>query len=76
VPNSLLSLPIAGIVVDFTSSIFGMILLLTGVVAGAFRTLAVLGRSSSERAEWLTALGFLGGVAVAGVLLALDAVFG
>jgi hypothetical protein len=65
-------LPIAGIVVDLVSGITETILLLTGLMAGIFRTAAILGRSSPERAETITAIGFLSGIVLAVLLLALD----
>jgi hypothetical protein len=59
--------------VDFVSDAAGMMIVLTGLAAGALRTVAVLGESSSERIEWMTALGFVGGAAISTVFLALDA---
>jgi len=70
------SIPFAGFVVDLVSGIAGVAIMLTGLFAGAFRALAVLGRSSPERVEWLTAAGFAGGIAVAVLFLALDVVLG
>jgi hypothetical protein len=50
-----------------------MIILLTGLLAGAFRTFAVLGSQPPERVEWHTAAGFLGGSALSAVAIAIDA---
>lgn len=66
--------PAAGVVLDFASSVIGMILLATGLGAGVLRTIAVLRGSSTGEAEWMTALGFAGGGFMAAALLALDMV--
>jgi len=53
-----------------------MALVVTGIFAGALRSLAVLGEAAPERIEWMTAVGFATGVAFATLLLLLDAVLG
>jgi hypothetical protein len=68
------STPGAGIVIDLVSDVAGTMILLTGLVAAASRTFAVLAGSPPEKVELFTALGFLGGVAVSAILLALDVV--
>jgi len=69
-------IPPAGVVIDVVSDVAGTIIVLTGLLAAGLRTVAVLTKSSPERAEWLTAIGFLSGVMCAAVLLALDVVMG
>ncbi len=69
-------IPLAGVVIDVVSDVAGTMIVLTGLLAAALRTGAVLAKSSSERVEWVTALGFLWGAIVATMLLALDAVLG
>lgn len=64
--------PFAGIVIDLVSGVAGAVIVLTGLLAGAFRALAILGESSPERVEWLTAVGFVAGMAIAGILLVMD----
>jgi hypothetical protein len=71
-----LEIPLAGIVIDLVSGVAGTMILLTGLLAAAFRTFAVLVESPSERLEWLTAMGFLSGLTFAALLLALDVVLG
>ena len=53
-----------------------MALVVTGIFAGALRSLAVLGEAPSERIEWMTATGFAIGVGFATLLLLLDVVLG
>jgi hypothetical protein len=65
-------IPLAGVLIDFVSEVAGMVIVLTGLLAGMLRARAVLGRFSPERTEWLTAAGFLAGVLVSGVFFALD----
>ncbi|HEX5929640.1 MAG TPA: hypothetical protein VFY48_09625 [Solirubrobacterales bacterium] len=69
-------LPIAGVVLDVVSNIAGTTILLTGLLAAAFRTFAVLVKAQPERVEWATAYGFLSGTLFAGALLALDVMLG
>ena len=73
-PIQLPATPYAGIVIDLVSGIAGTMILFTGLLAAVFRTFAVLAESPPERVETLTALGFLGGIAVTMMLLALDVV--
>lgn len=75
-PLNLLEVPLAGVVIDVVSGTLGMMLLVTGAVAGMLRAGAVLAASEPERVEWLTAAGFAGGVAIALLVLALDTVLG
>lgn len=69
-----LDIPIAGVVIEVVSDVAGTIIVLTGLLAAGLRTVAVLTKSSPERVEWLTAIGFLSGVMWAAVFLALDVV--
>jgi len=64
------------VVLEVVSGIAGTTILLTGLLAAAFRTFAVLAKAQPERVEWLTAYGFLSGLLFAGVLLALDVMLG
>jgi hypothetical protein len=66
--------PLASLVIDAISDAVGMTLVLTGLVAGAFRSLAVLGGASSDRVEWFMAVGFVGGCIFAAFVLLLDAI--
>jgi hypothetical protein len=54
-------LPLA-FVLDVVSDLGGSLLVVTGVLAGAFRSWAVLVELPSDRIEWMTALGFGAGV--------------
>jgi hypothetical protein len=45
-------------------------------MAGALRALAVLRRHPAEQVEWLTAVGFAGGLVFGALILALDRVLG
>jgi hypothetical protein len=74
--HSLIEMPIAGIVVEVVSSTAGMAIVVTGLAAAAFRAMAVLKESSPERVEWMTSVGFGGGIALAIAFLALDLVVG
>ncbi len=65
-------LPLANVVVDVVSDVVGMVIVLTGLVAGAFRSWAVMSGFAPERVEWFTAIGFAGGVAIAAAILFLD----
>jgi hypothetical protein len=67
---------IAGVVIEVVTSAAGMAIVVTGLVATALRTLAVLGESSHERVEWLTSMGFIIGIVLSALLLALDLVIG
>jgi hypothetical protein len=74
VPIFTSEIPIAGVVVDIVTDVAGTMIVLTGLIAGAFRAGAVLAKATPERVESMTALGFLWGVVMTGVLLAMDAV--
>jgi hypothetical protein len=65
---------LAGVAIDVVSDVAGTTIVLTGLLAAALRTGAVLAKSSPERVEWLTALGFLWGAMIAAMLLTLDAI--
>ena len=51
---------LARVVIDTVSSMAGMVIVVTGLSAGALRALAVLTDSPPERVEWMTAAGFAG----------------
>lgn len=74
--RSFSEIPMAGIVIEIVSSAAGMAIVVTGLVATALRALAVLGESSHERVEWLTSMGFVIGIVLSALLLALDLVLG
>jgi hypothetical protein len=57
------SLPFA-VVLDDVSRLGGSLLVMTGVLAGAFRSWAILIKLPPDRIEWLTAVGFAVGVFV------------
>lgn len=65
---------VAGVVIDVVTNVAGTMIVLTGLFAAALRAGAVLAKSPSERVEMQTALGFFWGMAMAMMLLALDAV--
>jgi hypothetical protein len=69
---SLESPPIAGVVVEIVSGAAGTMLLATGLLAGLLRALAVLKKFPAEQVEWLTAVGFAGGLAFGALILVLD----
>jgi hypothetical protein len=48
----------------------------TGIFAGALRALAILKGSPAERIEWMTAAGFVGGLAFGALIFVIDLVFG
>jgi hypothetical protein len=54
-------LPLA-FVLDVVSDLGGSLLIVTGVLAGAFRSWAVLIELPPDRIEWMTAFGFGVGV--------------
>lgn len=59
-------LPLA-FALDIVSNLGGSLLVVTGVLAGGFRSWAVLTELPPDRIEWMTALGFVVG-AVATIL--------
>jgi hypothetical protein len=69
-----LEIPLAGIVIELVSGVAGTMILLTGLLAAAFRAFAILAESQPERVEWLTAVGFLSGLVFSALFLALDVV--
>jgi hypothetical protein len=73
---SLESPPIAGMVVDLISGAAGTMLVATGLLAGVLRALAILRKSPAEQVEWLTAVGFAGGLIAGALTLVLDLVLG
>jgi hypothetical protein len=68
--------PLAGLIVEMVSGTIGTLLVSTGFVAGALRSLAVLRRYPAERVEWVTAAGFAGGLVLAVVIYAMDLALG
>jgi hypothetical protein len=62
------------ILTEIVSRGAGTMVLITGVLAGCFRAGAVLRRATSERVEWLTAVGFACGVIVTILLVCVDKV--
>jgi hypothetical protein len=50
----------------------GTVVVITGVLAGCFRAAAVLWRSSLDRVEWLTAIGFACGVILTILFVCVD----
>ena len=72
----LIQIVLGRVVVDTVSSMAGMVLVVTGLLAGALRALAVLSNSPAERVESLTAMGFIGGAGVAFLFFLLDAAIG
>lgn len=70
------ALPTAGLLVETVSETVGTLLVATGFVAGALRSLAVLRRSPADRVEWATAAGFAGGLVLGATVYVVDLVFG
>ncbi len=48
----------------------------TGIFAGAMPALAILKGSAPERVEWMTAAGFVGGLAFGALIFIFDLVLG
>lgn len=67
---------VAGVVVEIISGAAGTLLVSTGFLAGVLRALAILRRYPAEQVEWLTAVGFAGGLVFGTLILALDQVLG
>jgi hypothetical protein len=67
---------LAGLILEAVSGAIGTLLVSTGFVAGALRSLAVLRRYPAERVEWVTAAGFAGGLVLVLVIYAVDLAIG
>jgi hypothetical protein len=70
------AIQIAGLFVDFVSGAAGAMVLITGVVAGAMRALAILLGGAPSQVEWMTAAGFAVGIAFSLIVFALDFLWG
>lgn len=76
VPWTLLRLPIAGTFTELVSGAAGAVVVLTGLCAGGARACAILLGFPQERVEWMTALGFVVGAAIALLIVLVDVVWG
>ncbi|GEM_PF-5089750 len=70
------TIQIAGLFIDFVSGAAGAIILVTGVVAGAMRALAILVGGTPSQVEWMTAVGFSVGLAISLIVFTLDLFWG
>ena len=68
--------PFAGLVIETVSSTVGMVLAVTGLAAGALRTLALLRGSSQDQVDWMTGVGFCIGVMFSSLVVLLDVAVG
>ena len=69
------TVPLA-VLMEFVSDVSGMLLVITGAVAGCFRTWAVLIEIPADRLEWITALGFAAGAISAILIVFIDFALG
>jgi hypothetical protein len=70
------AIEIAGLFIEFVSGAAGAIILITGVVTGGTRALAILLGETPSQVEWMTAVGFAVGIAISLVVFALDLLWG
>jgi hypothetical protein len=75
-PWALFRLPIAGTFTELVSGAAGTVVVLTGLCAGGARACAILLSLPQERVEWMTALGFVVGVAIALLIILVDVAWG
>jgi len=57
---------------ELVSTSAGTVVVITGAFAGSARASAVLRRLPPDRVEWMTAVGFVGGVAATILLVIVD----
>lgn len=67
-----MSILLAPAISELLNGAAGLVVVLSGLVAGTARSLAVILRFTSERVERLTAVGFLTGAAIAAAFLVID----
>jgi hypothetical protein len=67
-----LHLALFAVVTEIVSSFAGAIVVMTGTFAGCARALAVLKELPRDRVEWMTAIGFVMGMAVTLLLVVVD----
>lgn len=70
------AIQIAGLFTDLVSGAAGVIVLVTGVFAGAMRALAILLGATPGQIEWMTAAGFAAGLGISLAVFALDLLWG
>ncbi len=61
---------------EVVSGVAGTLIVSTGLFAGASRAAAILTRRPDHQIEWLTAAGFVAGLALGAIILGLDLFFG
>jgi hypothetical protein len=67
---------IAGVFIEFASGTASTVAIITGVVAGATRALAILLGGTPIQVEWATAVGFAAGIGIFLFIFVLDFLWG